>query len=414
MVVSWPLPEPSLPAWRSERPRRYVGRPSRCSWPSDRRSLGHTSRAWDPTTTVTESRATALTGVDLRALCTDVLGAGNPCPSPAHRGAPASPAIEVSTGARPWWRCPGGGDGGSAVDLISLVLGCGADEAITRLQQWMGGAGDEAGERVLVDAAPTGVHLRPRPFALTVAGGAWREVVVEAEPSATVGDLADALGLDPANGLELAGEIVDRSRPLTVAGLRQGDVLRPAGLSAGTSAAVARRAPVGLGLPCRTGRPARGRRLADRRWSGGGRRRLRGDERRGHGARSRTGRVVGPVGGRVELSVGTVAVLPAGTVTGSGADTPWMDPARRAIASPARSEAAGTRAPRSARHTAPPGLAVPGAGRRVTRRWDRARRRTAAGARAHARRPGRHRHAGHVRMAAVAVAATAGPRTSCP
>ncbi len=286
-----------------------------------------------------------------------------------------------------------------------------------RLQQWAGGgSATEVGEPVPVEAAPTGVHARPRPFALAVAGEQGREVVVEAEPSATIGDLADALGLDPAGGLEVAGEILDRSRRLTVAGLRQGDVLRPGGPPSPTPAApsvvelrwvtgsnagrvdglAAGEWPIGAGpiadavvsvatsgaitaLDLRTGasRRARGRPP-------------RAERRRGTGVAGRIGR-------------------PA-----AAADGPRMDRARRAIAPPARSEAAGTGAPRSARRPAPPGLAVPRAGRRVTRRWDRARRRPAAGARPHARRPGRRRHARHVRMAAVAVAATTRSRSSCP
>ena len=267
-----------------------------------------------------------------------------------------------------------------------------------------------------VDAPPLACTLGRDPFALTVAGEAWREVVVEAEPSATIGDLADALGLDPAGGLEVAGDIVDRSRRLTLAGLRQGDVLRPGGppsLSPAPPPVVEVRWVTGFDA----GRvdATLGRGVADRLRSGRGRRRVGGDERRGHGARSQDGSGGRAVGGRLDLSAGTAVVSPPRTVTRHrAAYGPRMDGARRAITPPARSEAAGTGASRPARRPDPPGLAVPGAGHRVAGRRDRAGRRPAAGARAHARRLGRRRHPGHVRVAEVAVAATADSLSSCP
>ena len=370
------------------------------------------------TTTVTAARVTALAGVDLRALSTDLLGAGHPCPSPAHRGDAAPPPIELSTGERPRWRCPGCGDGGSALDLVSLALGCGTDEAILRLQHWAGGGSEtEAGHPMPVDAPPPGVHARPRPFALAVAGEAWREVVVEAEPSATIGDLADALGLDPARGLEVDGDIVDRSRRLTAGGAtagRRAPSGRPS--TGGTRATVGRRAPVGHRLRCRAGRPARRRGL--------------GRSAAGPVADAvvsvatsgvvtaldlRTGRLVGTVGGRLDLSVGTAVVSTARTVTRCRVPTAlgWTA-ARRAIAPPPD--------PRPPAPEPPAPLDVPtrpGSPSLVPvivslGRWDRARRRPAAGARAHARRPWRRRHAGHVRMAEVAMVATARSLSSCP
>jgi hypothetical protein len=138
------------------------------------------------------------------------------------------PALALVGGrdSTPRWRCPGCGDGGTALDLVLLVRRCSADEAVTELEQWQADRRPAATPPAL-ESPGTGRRAAPLAVILRDERGE-REVVVDAAVGATVGDLAHALTTIDAGRLVIDGGVISPATRLAASGLREGSVISPA------------------------------------------------------------------------------------------------------------------------------------------------------------------------------------------
>ncbi len=114
-------------------------------------------------------------------------------------------------GGRRWW-CRRCGEGGSAVDYEMLATACPPDTARARLTL----AGTD---RTSAASAPTSARLAP--LEIDVGG---RAVVVDAATSASIADLADAVGVG-GDDLSVDGALRLGSEPLTAGPLARGAVV---------------------------------------------------------------------------------------------------------------------------------------------------------------------------------------------